>query len=62
VLPIIAEVVDVEKTGAFAAVEVKEAHSALIEAARIALEFRLANFGINSSPSRYPIATPAYGS
>src|SRR5271156_4206870 len=46
VLPVVAEVVDVKKTEVFVAIEVKEADGALIEAARIALEFGLANLGI----------------
>jgi hypothetical protein len=46
VLPVVAKVVNIEKTEVFSAIEVEEAHGALIEAARVAFEFRLTSLGI----------------
>ena len=45
-LPVVAEVVDVEKAEAFAAVEVEEAHFAFFEATSVVLELGLADLGV----------------
>jgi len=46
VLPVVAEVIDVKKAEAFAAVEIAQAHVAFVEAAGVVLELGLAEFGI----------------
>src|ERR1700730_15115071 len=62
VLPVVAEVVDIEKTEVVPAVEVEEAHGALIEVAGVALEFRLANLGVavgqTADPELVKVAVP----
>ena len=46
VLPVVAEVVDVDEAEVFAAVEIAQPHLAFIEAAGIVLQLGLAGFGI----------------
>ena len=46
VFPVVAEVIDVKKAEAFAAVEVAQPYLALVETAGVVLELGLAEFGI----------------
>ena len=46
VFPVVAEIVDVKEAEAFTAVEIAQAHLALVKAAGVVLELWLADFGI----------------